>query len=200
MSSTIEELAHRVVPGARIGDRAAADRTLRRYNVIGVFRDVTDARSAIARVEDVAGDGMHVQYVGFETSTREDTQRGAVDPEGVTGQAARGIAVGHVIGGAVGVLVIGGLVLLLTGDAGITLAAALGAALIIGVIGALVVNFSKFGASDAWRQTFQPDDPPVSLVAVLTDDRDAVGAAADVLRSHGAAPVELRDDHGETVT
>jgi hypothetical protein len=214
MAATIEQLAHRIVPGALIGDRAAADRALRRHNVVGVFRDVSDARDAIARVEDVAGDGSHVQFVSFDVSTRDDRRpdaggvagepggqggAGAIDPEGVVGVAGRRIAIGGVIGGVVGGLAVAAIVLAVTQDAGVALAAGVGAAMILGVIGALIAGFAKFGAGDAWRQTFQPGEPPVSLVAVLTDDRDVVQPAAEVLRAHGASSVEIRDGDGEVV-
>jgi hypothetical protein len=200
MASTIEQLAHRVVPGAQLGDRAAADRTLRRHNVVGLFHAVEAARDAIARLEDVAGDGAHVQFVSFDVSTRDDRAApGEIDPEGVAGLAARRIALGGVAGAAAGAAVVGTLAFLLTGDAGLTIAAALASAMVLGVIGALLANFTKYGASDAWRQTFQPAEPSVSLVAVLTDDPVVVARAAGVLRTHGAASVELRDREGETV-
>jgi hypothetical protein len=198
MATTIEQLAHRMVPGAQIGDRAAADRMLRRHNVVGMFRNVAPARDAIARLEDIAGDGGHVQFVGFDVSTRQERDaQGEIDPEGVTGLAGRRIALGGAIGGVVGAAVIGTLAFFLTGDAGLTLASALASGLILGVIGALLANFAKYGAGDAWRQTFQPAEPTLSLVAVLTDDQDVVAHAADILRAHGAASVELRDREGE---
>jgi hypothetical protein len=165
-----------------------------------LFHNVTTARDAIARLEDVAGDGAHVQFVSFDVSTRQDRQvPGEIDPEGVTGLAGRRIVLGGAIGAVSGAAVMGALAFLLTGDAGLTFASALASAGILGVIGALLANFTKYGAGDAWRQTFQPVEPSVSLVAVLTDDSDVVARVADVLRTHGAASVELRDREGEAV-
>jgi hypothetical protein len=200
MASTIEQLAHRIVPGAQIGDRAAADRALRRHNVVGLFHEVGTARVAIARLEDVAGDGAHVQFVSFDVSTREDRSVGGeIDPEGVTGLAGRRIALGGIVGATVGVAVVGTLAFFLTGDASLTAATALASAMVLGVFGALLANFTSYGAGDAWRQTFQPAEPGLSLVAVLTEDPVVVARAAGVLRTHGAVSVELRDREGETV-
>jgi hypothetical protein len=199
MTQTIEDLAHRLLPGAPIGDTAAADNVLRRHNVVGVFNDVDTARDAIARLEGIAGDGAHIQFVGFEVSTRDDREiRGEVDPEGVTAMAGRRIALGAVIGALVGGIVIGGLAYIVTGEAGAAVGAGIGGT-ILGVIGALLANFAKYGAGDAWRQTFQPVPPPVSLVAVLTDDPAVVAPAAEALHDHGALSVEVRDGEGERV-
>jgi hypothetical protein len=200
MTQTIEDLAHRLLPGAPIGDTAAADSVLRRHNVVGVFNDVGTARDAIARLEGLAGDGAHIQFVGFEVSTRDDRAvPGEVDPEGVTAMAGRRIALGAVIGALVGAIVIGGLAYIVTGEAGAAVGSGIGAGMILGVIGALLANFTKYGAGDAWRQTFQPVPPPVSLVAVLTDDPEVVAPAAEALHDHGALSVEVRDGEGERV-
>ncbi len=188
------------MPGAAIGDRAASDRMLWRHNVVGVFRDVDAARDATARLEDTAGDGVHVQCVGFEgehpwrpRDSRAGRSRGRDRPGWATDRRRR-----RAIGALAGAIVIGGLAYIVTGDGGAALASAVGAALILGVIGAQVASFPMYEAGDAWRQTFQPT-PPVSIVAVLTDDPDVVEPAAGVLHAHGALSVELRDGAGERV-
>jgi hypothetical protein len=198
--STIEQLAHQVVPAADIGDLAASDRALRTYNVAGVFREVAAARTAVTQLENVAGDGVHVQFVSFGQSTRTDAgEKGRVDPGGVTALAARRSVLGGVVGGGIGAVVFGGATYLMTDDAGMAAAAAVAAGLILGVVGGLFANFARFGAGDAWRQTFQAHDPPASLVAVLSDGRDAVEPSADVLRSNGAVAVYVVDQDGRPI-
>ena len=63
--------------------------------------------------------------------------------------AGRRIALGAVIGAVVGAIVIGGLAYIVTGEAGVAVGSGVGGAMILGVIGSLLANFTKYGAGDA---------------------------------------------------
>lgn len=196
----LDDLAARVAPDLHIVSVSHPGPVFREHNLIAVTEHEDVARELVVALEsdmdDDAGIGVVVLSAHSDAGPDHPEGHHGVDPERVTGQAARRIALGGSIGAVVGAVLIGGLTALFTAGMGPIVAAAVGAAFVGFVWGATYVTFAKLGGSDAYRQTFLPPEVvDVAFVSLHTDRPYVLERArerfADHHRDDGVRLVEV---------
>lgn len=185
----LDHLAARVAPDLHIVSVSHPDPVFREHNLIAVTDHEDVAREMVVALEadmdDDAGIGVVVLSAHPDAGPDHPEGHHAVDPERVTGQAARRIALGGPIGAIVAALLIGGLTAVFTAGVAPAVAAGAGAAFVGFVYGATYVTFAKLGGSDAYRQTFLPPEVvDVAFVALHTDRPDVLERARERLADH----------------
>lgn len=170
---------------------------LHRFNVVGTFIDVKQAREAVAAANTHGFDDRSTSFLAVEPDQTEPGDR--VDTEGVTGDVGRRVTKGAIAGAAIGAVALAVPALGTVVGAGL-LAAALGGGALGGATGAMVGAFSGLRDTDVWRDTYASLEAKMAVVGLHTDDPDAVRAAESLLRDHHAATVRSYGHGGESLT
>lgn len=189
----------RAAPHLRVVSVSNPDPVFRRHNLIAVASHEDEARKLVISLESEEDSDSAIGVVIMSASPGdgpESTSPAGIDPEHVSGYAARRGLIGAAIGAVIGAVVIGGATAAVTGGTGPVLGAAAGGALFAAFIGAIYVAFSGFGGSDAYRQTFVTSDAvDLAFVSLHTDDADELAQARERLADRdGVRLVEVDQD------
>lgn len=185
---------------------------LGKYNVIASIERADEGRKAVLHLERSGIEGDRLSYVELVPpdevehadagDVRHTTEAGTTDPEGITGEVARTAGASAALGGGIGAGAMALIALALPGigpavGAGV-LAAAIGGGAIGTVTGGIVGAFSKFGASDAWKASFEDLRDGHVLIGVHTQEKEEAARSAHLLEPYSKA-VHVVDHHGRPV-
>lgn len=151
--------------------------TLLRHNLVAMTDDLEAARAVALDFERASDDNYDTTMVVLgHAEVREDSHE--FDPEGVFEHAAKRSLMGGVPGAAIGAVVIGLAVFLLTRSAAATVGAAIGGA----IFGFFLMGLWSFGIgtgrSEAYQQTFvDPDAADCIFVTIHSEDPSVIDTA-----------------------
>ncbi|WP_040495049.1 hypothetical protein [Ilumatobacter nonamiensis] len=188
----LRDIARVIAPDAEIATTSNPEPVLRAYNVVGVFNEEQDSRDAVLALESIDADDA---AIGLVTLGHVEHPTG-IQPEDrrITGETLRRAGIGAAIGAVISALVIG-LGALAFSTSTVAIGGAIGGALFGAFIGGLWGAFVKFGGSDAYRQSFGPDDRATTLVSLHTDSRDHAQEARSLMGLiAGTTPTMVRRD------
>lgn len=188
----LRDLAQLIAPDAPIASTSNPEPALRSYNVVALFREQDDTRDAVLALESIEADDAAIGLVTF----------GALDaPSGfqpedrrITSETLSRAGKGAAIGAVISALIIG-LGSLAFSTSTVAIGGAVGGALFGAFIGGLWGAFLRFGGSDAYRQSYGPDQHARSLVALHTDSFAHAQEAQSLMGLiGGATPTVVRRD------
>jgi hypothetical protein len=170
---------------------------LERLNVVATTSDPEVARGAVLDLEAEEGDDARIGLVALGPPTDEPD---GVDPEGVARAVGPRVVVGGTIGAAAGAG-LGAAVAAISGaEASVVVVGALAGAALLTVPGAIWATFSRFGGSDAYRQTFVDENlDELNVVSLHTSDRNEAERAMARLSARPELVVRLLDGDGNAV-
>lgn len=174
-----------------------------RYNVVGAYVEMRDAREAIEALEFAGVEASDISLLGevaAEAAERadEETNTAARDRGIISRVAGRAIlfgSTGAIAGAILGLLLAGiGAEFARVGDSVAVQAASWG--LFGAIVGSLIGAYSAFAIGRAWELTFEPAGGGEVLVGVHSEDAKEAEKAARVLREKGALRVARFDARG----
>lgn len=170
---------------------------LERLNVVATTSDPEVARDAVLDLEAEEGDDARIGLVALGPPKDEPD---GVDPEGVARAVGPRVVVGGTIGAAAGAG-LGAAVAAISGaEASVVVVGALAGAALLTVPGAIWATFSRFGGSDAYRQTFVDENlDELNVVSLHTSDRNEAERAMARLSARPELVVRLLDGDGNAV-
>ena len=197
----LEDLARQAAPHLHIVSVSNPDPVFRRLNLVAVTSGEDVAREAVVALSADTDDDADIGVVVMSADPDRAAGPATADPEHVTGFAARRIAIGGLVGAAIGALVIGGAVAIVTQSLAPTIPAIIGGALFGFFIGGTYFPFAGMGGGDAYRQTFvAPELVDVALVAFHTDSEEDLERARSRLDDVDNLAVVEVDADGRTIT
>ena len=173
------------------------------HNVIGTFPDLPAAREGIGALEDRGVDRSRISLLGRQGEEAVDDPDTAGRDERMMDthakSAARGIAGGAGVGGAVGFLAgiaAFGIPGVGPAVAGGIWALTLGGAAAGSGVGLAATSYAKIKESEAWDLTYDTVSEGQVVVGVHTGDESELHLAVDALREHGSGEVTHFDAEG----
>jgi hypothetical protein len=196
---TLTSVVRRWAPHLRVVSVSNPEPHLERLNVVATTSDPEVARDAVLDLEAEEGDDARIGLVALGPPTDERRPDG-VDPEGVARAVGPRVVVGGTIGAAAGAG-LGAAVAAISGaEASVVVVAALAGAALLTVPGAIWATFSRFGGSDAYRQTFVDENiDELNVVSLHTSDRNEAERAMARLSARPELVVRLLDGDGNAV-
>jgi hypothetical protein len=173
--------------------------TLQRHNLVAITDDVEAARVIALDFErttehDTDTTMLVLGHAVDRTSTHE------VDPEGVTGHAARRTVLGGIPGAVICAAIIGLGVWFVTENGPITAAAAVGGAIFGFYVTAVWSFVIGTGQSQAYQQGFiDPDAADAIVVALHVDDPDLIERARRAVSSDDRIRLFEIDQRGRAI-
>lgn len=162
------------------------------HNVVAIYEGMEPAREAVTHLERAGIEAGDISIVADEAENQEDTTLRDARVVGSVGKrVVRVGALAAVAGGLLGWL----LGLWLLSGAGVWLAVAAGA--VAGsLFGGFLGGMAGLSMSDDWELTFESRGKGGVVLAIGSDDREAVEKAAHTLTESGALRVERFDSSG----
>jgi hypothetical protein len=178
---TMAEWAQRLVPNLDVVSASVPEPVLQRHNLVAVCSNAARAREVVRDWERIeAADGA-VGFVVMGVAPDRPTELArptGVDPERVTGTAARAALRGAVPGAVAGAVVVAVVVLLLDGWGAAVIGAALGGAAFGSVAGAVMAFTHGVGWGSAYRHSFVDERATAAAFASIhSDDPRPIGDA-----------------------
>lgn len=190
----LRDIAHVIAPDAEIASTSNPEPVLRAYNVVGIYHEEDNSRDAVLALESIDADDA---AIGLVTLGHVEHPTG-IQPEDrrITGETLRRAGIGAAIGAVISALVVG-LGSLAFATSTVAIGGAIGGALFGAFIGGLWGAFVKFGGSDAYRQSFGPDEHATTLVCLHTDSFDHAQEAQALLGliADTTPTIVRRDEH-----
>jgi outer membrane lipoprotein SlyB len=158
--------------------------------VIARYRDLDDAREALAALERGGIDGADISLEGRRAARAAAEHDTARRDRAVTRQVGSRVALGGVAGAvlaAVVGLVIGSVAF--TGSAAMWSAAVAGG-IAGGVIGAAIGGYATPAMSEEWELTHEPEPDGSVAIRVTSDDPAELDRAAEILTKKDALSVD----------
>jgi outer membrane lipoprotein SlyB len=179
-----------------MASRAMGWRPARR-NVVALFDEMKQAREAIGALEAHGFDAGSISLEGApatRAANREDTRRrDARVPRFVGSHVAVGAIVGGALGVGIGILIAA---LAVGGSAVALTSGGVGGAIVGGAIGVMIAGVSSLPVTPDWELTFERDRDGRIMVAVGAEDPAKAQEAAQVLDELQPVSVKQVDASG----
>lgn len=145
------------------------------------------ARRVVIELEETGIDGTRISFLRLDSaslSTDEDaTPSSQVISADSERRSERAVIVGAIIGGVAGAIIVGLLLLIVSGSTA-AVWGALGGLALGAALGGLWAGFSRMGASDAWERSLHIDPEAYAAIGVHGDSDDGLARVRSVLDSH----------------
>ena len=198
-SISVAAWAHHQAPHLTEVSNSNPTATWRRHNLAVITDDLEVAR-AVALDFERAADGDTDTTMVVLGHPVDRTERHQVDPENVTGHAARRSLLGGLPGAAVFAVIIGLGVWFVTGSAAATAGAAIGGAIFGFFVTAVWSFVIGTGQSQASQQGFvDPDGVDAAMVTLTVEDRSTVDTARRAAAAEDRVRIVDVDPHGKLI-
>lgn len=185
--ATLTAWIRRQVPTLSVVSASEPTPVLLDQNLIAVSDDPERARAVLRDWERIENsDGAVGLVVLSRSATAVDTEADRVDPERVTGHAARRASKGAVPGALVGAVLGAVIALIVAGWGGAVIGAAFAGAALGLVAGAFASVVSGSGWSRAYTEGFVPPDAAdVVIASIHSSSAESISAAIDAAPDGG---------------